>query len=93
MIAESHRRRTTERSKCLLTETCDVFFKYWDIILIIAHSICYIVNTVETITFMTYGNELDQFDQNFDFKIRREHGKISYERRVYESVDDRSLPK
>ena len=26
--------------------------------------------------------------QNFDFKIRRDHEKISYERRVYESVDD-----
>ena len=31
------------------------------------------------------------FYQNFDFKIRREHQKISYERRVYESVDVRSL--
>ena len=29
--------------------------------------------------------------QNFDSKIRRDHQKISYERRVYESVDDRSL--
>ena len=28
---------------------------------------------------------------NFDFKIRRDHGKISYKCRVYESVDDRSL--
>ena len=36
-------------------------------------------------------HELIQFDQNFDFKIRRDHGKISYERRVYESVDDMSL--
>ena len=25
-----------------------------------------------------------------DFKIRSDHGKISYERRVYESVDDSS---
>ena len=31
------------------------------------------------------------FDQNFDFKIRREHQKISYKRRAYESVDVRSL--
>ena len=31
------------------------------------------------------------FDQNFDFKIRREHQKNSYERRAYESVDVRSL--
>ena len=27
------------------------------------------------------------YDQNFDFKIRIDHQKISYERRVYESVD------
>ena len=27
------------------------------------------------------------FDQNFDFKIRKDHQKISYERHVYESVD------
>ena len=31
------------------------------------------------------------FDQNFDFKIRREHQKISFERRAYESVDVGSL--
>ena len=37
-------------------------------------------------------NELVQFGQNFDFKIRREHEKKkSHERRAYESVDDRSL--
>ena len=36
-------------------------------------------------------NELVQFGQNFDFKIRRDNGKKIYERRVYESVDDRSL--
>ena len=29
--------------------------------------------------------------QNFDFKIRRDHQKISYERRDYESVDEKSL--
>ena len=29
--------------------------------------------------------------QNFDSKIRKDHQKISYERRVYESVDYRSL--
>ena len=37
-------------------------------------------------------NELVQFDQNFDLK--KKEGiieKISYERRVYESVDVRSL--
>ena len=31
------------------------------------------------------------FDQIFDFKIRREHQKTSYECRAYESVDFRSL--
>ena len=36
-------------------------------------------------------NELVQFGQNLDFRIRRDHGKISYERRVYESLDDKSL--
>ena len=36
-------------------------------------------------------NELVQFGQNFDYKIRRVHGNISYERRIYESVDDKSL--
>ena len=40
---------------------------------------------------MTKVNELVQFSQTFDFKIRRDHGKISYERRVYESVDNKSL--
>ena len=28
---------------------------------------------------------------NFDFKIRRDHGKISYEGRVSEAVDDKGL--
>ena len=28
---------------------------------------------------MTYWNELAQFRQNFDFKIRRDHGKIFFE--------------
>ena len=33
------------------------------------------------------------FDQHFGCEIRRDHQKrISYERCVYESVDDRSLP-
>ena len=40
---------------------------------------------------MTKVIELVQFDQNFDLKIRRDHGKNSYESHVYESVDDRSL--
>ena len=33
------------------------------------------------------------YDQNFDFKIRGDNKKKSYERRVYESVDDSSLSK
>ena len=35
--------------------------------------------------------EYSMFEQNFDFKIRNDHQKISYEHRVYESVDVRSL--
>ena len=31
------------------------------------------------------------FNQNFDFKIRRDHQKIFYDRHAYESVDVRSL--
>ena len=34
---------------------------------------------------------LVHFGKNFDFEIRKDHGKKSYERRVYESVDDKSL--
>ena len=34
---------------------------------------------------------LVQFGWNFHFKIRRDHEKNSYERRAYESVDNRSL--
>ena len=30
-------------------------------------------------------------DKNFDLKIRRDHEKISYERRVYESVNDKRV--
>ena len=30
-------------------------------------------------------------DQNFDFKIRREHQKNVLDRRAYESIDGRSL--
>ena len=36
-------------------------------------------------------NELVQFDQNFDFKKEKIIENISYERRVYESVDKKSL--
>ena len=38
-------------------------------------------------------NELVQFGQTFDFKIRRDHEKISYERRAYESVDSKIYEK
>ena len=30
-------------------------------------------------------------DQNFNFLLRKDHQKMSYERRVYESVDDLGL--
>ena len=32
----------------------------------------------------------DTFSQNFDFNLRRDHKKISYERRDYDSVDEKS---
>ena len=35
--------------------------------------------------------ELGAHGQNFYFKIRRDNGKISYDRCSYESVDDKSL--
>ena len=31
------------------------------------------------------------FSKTFDFNLRRDHQKISYERRDYESVDEKSL--
>ena len=34
-----------------------------------------------------------RIDQNFDSKIKRDYHKISYERRDYESVDEKSLSK
>ena len=34
---------------------------------------------------------MNSYCQNFDFKIRRDHQKISYERRDYESVGEKSL--
>ena len=40
---------------------------------------------------MAYANDLVQLGQNFDFKIRRNRQKISYKRRVYKSVDEKSL--
>ena len=33
-------------------------------------------------------DEFVTYSQNLDFKIRRDHQKISYERRDYESVDE-----
>ena len=32
-----------------------------------------------------------QFNKNFGFNLRRDHQKIFYERRDYESVDEKSL--
>ena len=31
------------------------------------------------------------FTKIYDFNLRRDHQKISYERRAYESVDEKSL--
>ena len=31
------------------------------------------------------------FSKNFDFNLRRDHPKISYEHHAYESVDEKSL--
>ena len=31
------------------------------------------------------------FSKNVDYNLRRDHPKISYERRDYESVDEKSL--
>ena len=36
-------------------------------------------------------HESARIAKNFDPKIRRDHQKISYERRDYESVDEKSL--
>ena len=36
-------------------------------------------------------NELVQLGRNFDFKMRRDNRKISYEHLLYESVDNNSL--
>ena len=36
-------------------------------------------------------DEIVTYCQNFNFKIRRDQLKISYERRDYESVDEKSL--
>ena len=42
-------------------------------------------------TFATLRGPGAVFAKYFNFKIRRDHGKISYER-PYESVDEKSLP-
>ena len=36
-------------------------------------------------------DEFVTYCQNFDFKIRKDHNKNSYERRDFESVDEKSL--
>ena len=40
---------------------------------------------------MPFRDEFVTYCQNFDFKIRRDHENISYERHDYESVDEKSL--
>ena len=40
---------------------------------------------------MNKRDEFVTYCQNFDFKIGRDHEKISNERRDYESVDEKSL--
>ena len=56
----------------------------------IASTSCWIWQAV-TLTLFAYRGLGATFDQNFDFKIRRDNKKKSYERRVCESVDDNSL--
>ena len=36
-------------------------------------------------------HHLQNLGKNDDFKIRRDNVKISFERRIYETVDDKSL--
>ena len=40
---------------------------------------------------MPLREEFVMYSKNFYFKIRRDHQKISYERRDYKSVDEKSL--
>ena len=40
---------------------------------------------------MPLWDEFVTYCQNFDSKIRRDHQKIPYDRRDYESVDEKSL--
>ena len=58
--------------------------------------ICYFITHHDTYPQYIYPLEpqrrvFSTFDQNFDFKIRREHQKNYNERRAYELVDVRSL--
>ena len=34
---------------------------------------------------------MTMFTKNFDFNLKRDHQKISYKRRAYESVDEKKL--
>ena len=43
------------------------------------------------LTFLPLCDEFVTYCQNFDFKIKRDHQNISYERRDYELVDGKSL--
>ena len=49
------------------------------------------VKCVANLTQLCLGGVLVTYGQNFGFKIRRESGKISYERRVYRSVGEKSI--
>ena len=40
--------------------------------------------------FSSYRVHMASLSKNFDFNLRRDHQKISYERRDYESVDERA---
>ena len=48
-------------------------------------------NKSESLPFMHLFDEFVTYCKNFDFKIRRDHQKISDERHDYESVYEKSL--
>ena len=65
--------------------------KYIDVFKYFLNTFLYYFQNIVLIHSIHY--KLATFDRNYDFKIRRDDQKISYERRVYESVDDNSLSK
>ena len=48
-------------------------------------------NFVIKLTYNWLAKQICDVWPKFDFKIKRDKGKNSYDRRAYESVDDRSL--